>query len=291
MNIDKIKVGDKFSTENKLLTALGYSKSSGNTRLAQLKEVKQYFEYTRTGKQSRGKQTSEIIITKKYIAPLDKDDKRLSEIHKYLKPLILSIPDTPKSLGHKKILLDELKIINKEKWKEYKGNNKIEFYKYYLLNDFKSKLQTSFKQLLRENENFYYEYNYMLINLEENSFILASRQQREYINSMKSNIKDRIIAKHKLEHPNEKNKTWRQLTYRYTTILYKMVNEECKATFNMDKCVEVVTIENENNNCELVGLDNVTYIQNYYKDKMWNWIKKNKYQNDKDIVGFHNNIF
>ena len=300
MNIEKIKVGDKFSTENKLLAELGYPKSSGNTRISQLKEVKQYFDYTKTGKVSRGKETNEIIITKKYSTPMPKNDKRLSKIHQWLKPTILSLErnkdGSPKSLGHKRLLLEEFCVIKKEDWKKFKGNNKIEFYKYYLLNDFKSKLQTSLKQLYKENEQFYYSYNYMLINNDKREFILATSQQKEYIDSIKSNTKDRIVAKYKLENSRNCSKTWKQLSYRYTSSLYKMINDECKTTFDADKCVEVITIDNRGEVCELAP-EYIKNIKLYYKEKMENWIKDNlkKKENTeermKDVINFHNLIF
>ena len=51
VNIDGVNIGDKFSTENKLLGILGYPKLSGNSRLALLKDAQRYGEYIVTGKQ------------------------------------------------------------------------------------------------------------------------------------------------------------------------------------------------------------------------------------------------
>lgn len=299
MNVEKLELieeGDKFSTENKLLNILGYPNASGNTRLSQLKEVRQYIDYQKTGKISRGKETNEIEIIKKYTSPNPKDDKRLSDAPKYLKPLILSIKRTknnkPKSMGHKKLLLEELSIINSEDWKKFKGNTKVEFYKYYLLNDFKGKLKTALKQLYKENDNFYYSYDYMLINKTEDSYIIATKEQSEYINTMKENIKNRIVAKHKLDYPNEKKKTWQGLAYRYTSKLYKMLNDECKDAFGCDKCVEVITIDNRNNICETVMIEEKNKIKKYYKDKMQNWIdNQDKKKIEQDVIDFHNEIF
>lgn len=292
MDIDKINVGDKFSTENKLLLILGFPQSSGNTRLSLLKEVQQYFDYTKTGKLARGKETNEIVILDKYVQPKLKQDGRVSEIVQYLKPLILMMEN--KSVGNKRLFLDEFKIVNIDSWKKFKGNNRVEFYKYYLLNDFKGKIKTALNQLYKEYDWFYYSYDYLLINTnateQELKYQIATKSQSEYIDTMKLNVKDRIIARHKLEYPNEKNKTWKNLSYRYMPTLYKMVNDECRDVFEMDKCVDVVTISKSNTEPYIfeIALDE---IKLYYKLKMSDWIKKNDYSNVEDVVNFHNEIF
>lgn len=291
MDVNKINVGDKFSTENKLLSILGFPQASGNTRLSLLKEVQQYFDYTKTGKVARGKETNEIVILDKYIQPKSKQDGRVSEIVQYLKPLILSMEN--KSIGNKRLFLEEFKIVNEDNWKKFKGNNRVEFYKSYLLHDFKGKLKTALNQLYKEYDWFYYSYDYLLINsyaIEEEKYQIATKLQSEYIESMRSNIKDRIIARHKLEYPNEKNKTWKNLSYRYTPTLYKMVNDECMDALGVDKCVDVVTISKRNDEpytCETT----IEEIRLYYKLKMADWIKKNDYTDVEDIINFHNEIF
>ena len=50
INIDNVNIGDKFSTENKLLLILGYPKLGGNSRLALLKDAQRYIDYSKTGK-------------------------------------------------------------------------------------------------------------------------------------------------------------------------------------------------------------------------------------------------
>lgn len=291
INIDKINVGDKFSTETKLLDILGYPKASGNTRLSLIKDVQRYIDYAKTGKVARGKETNEIIITDKYIDTKDAKDGRTSEIIKYIKPLILNMEN--KSIGNKRLFLQEFKIVNEATWKKFKGNNKVEFYKYYLLNDFKGKLKTSLNKLYKENEWFYFSYDYLLISMDEErwTYELADKYKTEYINTMKSNIKDRIVARHKLEHPNEKAKTWKNLAYRYTSTLYKLVNDECNDAFNVDKCVDVVTIENSNSEQTITDIEDCTKaLQQYYQIKMNDWIKKNG-QLEEDVIKFHNEIW
>ena len=73
----KVKVGDKFSTENKLLGTVGFKKTKSlHTKNSQIKELKRYLSYEKTGKISRGKVTNEIVITEIYDVPKEKEDNR-----------------------------------------------------------------------------------------------------------------------------------------------------------------------------------------------------------------------
>lgn len=77
MNLNRIKVGDKFSTESKLLTTVGFDKpTDGKTKKYQIRELKRYLTYDKTGKMSRGKITNEIVVTEIYDMPKPKIDNR-----------------------------------------------------------------------------------------------------------------------------------------------------------------------------------------------------------------------
>ena len=296
VDIDKVEIGDKFSTETKLLESLGYPKASGNSRLSFLKDAQRYIDYNKTGKISRGKETNEIIITDKYIEPKETQDGRTSVVIQYLKPLILSIDN--KSIGNKNLFLEELQLVDVKKWQRFKSNNRVEFYKYYLLNDFKGKVKTSLKQLYKENDWFYFAYEHMLITVLEDgkwSYEIADKTKSEYIDTMRLNIKERLVARHKLKYSMEKDKTWKQLSYRYTTTLYKMINEECKEAFGVDRCVDVITIEKSQDvNLENEHLRDCTKeLRKYYKVKMNEWVNKNKDESksSKELIQFHNELW
>jgi hypothetical protein len=296
VDIDKVEIGDKFSTETKLLESLGYPKASGNSRLSFLKDAQRYIDYNKTGKISRGKETNEIIITDKYIEPKETQDGRTSVVIQYLKPLILSIDN--KSIGNKNLFLEELQLVDVKKWQRFKSNNRVEFYKYYLLNDFKGKVKTSLKQLYKENDWFYFAYEHMLITVLEDgkwSYEIADKTKSEYIDTMRLNIKERLVARHKLKYSMEKDKTWKQLSYRYTTTLYKMINEECKEAFGVDRCVDVITIEKSQDvNLENEHLRDCTKeLRKYYKVKMNEWVNKNKDESEssKELIQFHNELW
>ena len=77
MNLENIKVGDKFSTETKLLTKVGFEKTkSPDSKKSQIRELQRYLSYEKTGKMSRGKPTNEIVITEIYDTPKPKIDNR-----------------------------------------------------------------------------------------------------------------------------------------------------------------------------------------------------------------------
>lgn len=77
MNLENIKVGDKFSTESKLLTKVGFEKYSGKPQKEyQLRELQRYLTYKKTDKISRGKPTNEIVITEIFDTPKEKIDNR-----------------------------------------------------------------------------------------------------------------------------------------------------------------------------------------------------------------------
>jgi len=100
VNIGKIKVGDKFSTEQKLLSTIGFEKARDNSKKAQIKEMQRYLAYKKTGKITRGKVTNEIVITEIFEEVKDKVDGRIGKgnntntgkYRQYLMPLLKMVP-------------------------------------------------------------------------------------------------------------------------------------------------------------------------------------------------------
>ena len=76
MHFENVNVGDKFATETKLIIAVGLEPLKGNSKKAQLNEIKRYIAYEKTHKLYRGKETNEIVITEKYLEPKAKIDNR-----------------------------------------------------------------------------------------------------------------------------------------------------------------------------------------------------------------------
>lgn len=74
-NINKLKVGDKFSTKSKLIRAFGLVPQTGKRNMeCQLNEVERFLSYEKTGKinPKTHKPSNEIVITEKYAEPLEK---------------------------------------------------------------------------------------------------------------------------------------------------------------------------------------------------------------------------
>lgn len=76
MNIENVKIGDKFTTVTKLYKALGLEAVKGKAKQLQDKEIARYLTYEKTGKLSRGKVTNEIVITEIFGEPKEKIDGR-----------------------------------------------------------------------------------------------------------------------------------------------------------------------------------------------------------------------
>lgn len=76
IKLENIAVGDKFSTETKLLLRLGFTNNKGDSKKANIKEAQRYLKWEKTGKVSRGKVTNQIEVTLIYPTPLDKIENR-----------------------------------------------------------------------------------------------------------------------------------------------------------------------------------------------------------------------
>lgn len=117
MILENIKVGDTFSTENKLLCNVGFEKTKSlHTKKSQIKELKRYISYEKTGKISRGKVTNEIVITEIYDKPKEKEDNRkgTSIISNYLYNCITSnLQDTWDFIdGSKSNIIKQFGLVN-----------------------------------------------------------------------------------------------------------------------------------------------------------------------------------
>ena len=120
MILENIKVGDTFSTESKLLTKVGFEKSiNSKQKKYQIKELKRYLSYEKTGKESRGKVTNEIVITEIYDEPKEKEDNRnggnnKSIISNYLYDRIISnLQDTWDFIdGSKSNIIKQFGLVN-----------------------------------------------------------------------------------------------------------------------------------------------------------------------------------
>ncbi len=82
MNLTNVIEGQVFSNITKLLSELGFPKATGDTKQKQIKEIKCYLAYEKTGEISRGKVTNEIVVTDIFDVPKEKVDKRINNGNK-----------------------------------------------------------------------------------------------------------------------------------------------------------------------------------------------------------------
>ena len=74
-----------------------------------------------------------------------------------------------------------------------------------------------------------------------------------------------------------------------------MINDECKETFGIDKCVEVITIEKSQDVAidEENLRDSIKELKQYYKIRMDDWVNKNKddSESSKELTKFHKDLW
>ena len=212
MNIGNVKVGDKFSTETKLVRALGLEPQTGKkNKEYQIREIKRYLSYEKTGKINikTHKVSNEIIITEIYDEPLDKIDKGRPSIYK---DLLMNCFRTIQSgqytrselMKHCGLIEDcsvvstyvteEMANMTKEKLKSHRDKSNY-------LNHFKKAfgghVKTAFGNL--KNEGFDCNYTYLIKKHKEdfrNDFVLASKTQDNIIRETEERCKKEIEHKY-----------------------------------------------------------------------------------------------
>jgi hypothetical protein len=171
MKIKNIKVGMKFSTENKLKIALGLNPAKGNQGKSQIKEIMRFLDYEKTHKVSRGKETNEIIITEIYSKPLPKIDKRTERSSEYidaLSPALQFLENgryTTAMLMQAVGLIDDKDIIDTY----YEYNSSLKSYKNFFKSEFKRKAISAMNHLAKTT-SFEWEYCYFMQEYEEQKF-------------------------------------------------------------------------------------------------------------------------
>ena len=235
MNIDNISVGDKFSTLNKLIKALGIKPAKGNQGKAQIKEIKRYLKYEKTHKYSRGKETNEIVITEKYDKPLDKQDGRSAKSSDYIDALapILQYTDgryTTSMLMQKIGMIDDKDLMSTIN--EY--DNAVKSYKCLLKNEFKRKVISTLNYLEKNDKITSWRLAYFLKEYENEDFYdfhIANKKETELINHIMQEEKDNIASDYET--------SWDKL--KYDTDIYQEyldnVNEKIEEKMGFIGCI------------------------------------------------------
>ena len=159
MKLDNIKVGDKFSTEQKLLTATRCEKTTNSEqKKRQLRDLCRYLTYEKTGKLSRGKVTNEIIITEIFDTPKPKIDLRCnnggnstSVISDYIKYRLEKMLSHNRVEGSQSAIIRELGLVDKNFTSNIFNldNKQYTTIEQDFISDFYYAVMTSYKQRLK----------------------------------------------------------------------------------------------------------------------------------------------
>lgn len=281
---EKISVNDTFSTKTALLRNLGFPEvKSKHSRDANIKEVERYIEIGKSYKiNPKTKKTSnEIMILEIYSEPKDKVDGRYrtgsQEIINELKRLILSLGTV--DISYSKIILEYVLNINAPTLK----SNEIAYYKSYLFNFLRGKIETSLRQLSNEYPNgFNWRYNYKAKYDGRDNWEYVEQNDIEYILSIKKAIQINLLAKH--NNKNGTNVAWGDVSFRYKNALYKQLNKDLMNFKGISEIYKIISIVNRTDiNCTEYDKEK---ILNIIKDKMTQYIKTHR-----GTEQFHNILF
>lgn len=297
--IDNEVKGKKFSTIAKLLNNIQIEKHDGSKYKKDIKLVECVLDYKKTGKinPKTHKMSNEIIVTDIFDEVKQYEDNRYSEVSNYIYILVKSLNSY--SYTTKRIFFDEFKILSKESFNHNPSkSNLIEFYKNFLLNNFKGKLKSSMNRLTREDK-LYYKDTYTFINndnTEQPTFQEATLDQYEEIEKIKNNIKNGMVIEYNITHKEDnKEYKWNKIAYSQTNKLYEQLNKKISELYIMydksriDKCIKTYLITNYDK-IEL-DINSIKPIRDYYEKIMIEWMNKKGFNKDKDLLEYHNKLF
>ena len=297
--IDNEVKGKKFSTMAKLLNNIQIEKHDGSKYKKDIKIVECVLDYKKTGKinSKTHKVSNEIIVTDIFDEVKQYEDERYSEVSNYIYTLVKSLNSY--SYTTKRIFFDEFRILSKESFNRNPSkSNLIEFYKNFLLNDFKGKLKSSMNRLTREDK-LYYKDTYTFINndnVEQPIFQEATLDQYEEIEKIKNNIKNGMVIEYNITHKEDnKEYKWNKIAYSQTNKLYEQLNKKISELYIMydksriDKCIKTYLITNYDK-IEL-DINSIKPIRDYYEKIMIEWMNKKGFNKDKDLLEYHNKLF
>ena len=242
MNIDNVKVGDKFSTMNKLCKALGFQLQRGAEKKYQINDIERYLKYEKTGKINRNnhKVSNEIIITEIFdepIAKVDGRENRKGEYTQLFEPLLICVVsgDYTVTKMFKSIFKSKFSALYIQPWKQQERTSKEKFIMTMLRSKFKSNLMSSLKWMQNNNDFSYIKF-YRLWN---------GKKFNEGLDSDTANITDKIeeIDNEVIQKIKEKYNINR-ITLNHYSEKEKLFNKEIKLQYGYDHCCIMFHISN-----------------------------------------------
>ena len=199
INTSEIEVGDTFATYAKLVTALGLNSCTGKQRVYQEKEIRRYIDFEKTGKinPKTHKESNEIIVTKIYDEPLEKEKKdKESPFTKPMKSFIYNYyvnknkrHTIKTSIG----IMYDMGIIKSTQdiYTQKDDTTSVKIYKFQLKRLFNRHLEYALSSLERD-EKIEYRHTYRLKEHEGQEFYewsVADRKQTESIKKIEADCR------------------------------------------------------------------------------------------------------
>ena len=197
INTDNIKVGDIFSTYTKLVSALGLENYKGKRKALQEKEIRRYIDFEKTGKinPKTHKVSNEIIVTKIYDEPLEKEDKE-SPFTKPMKSFIYNYYVNKKNrytIKSSTGIMYDMDIIKSTQdiYTQKDDTTSVKIYKFQLKRLFTGHLEYALSSLERDGK-IEYRHTYRLKEYEGQEFYeqsVADRKQTESIKKIEADCR------------------------------------------------------------------------------------------------------
>lgn len=244
INTSEIKVGDIFSTYTKLVSALGLENYKGKKKALQEKEIRRYIDFEKTGKinPKTHKESNEIIVTKIYDEPLEKEDNR-DVFNTPMKTFIChNCSHNKKTIKTFGSMMVDMGLIEKtsDVYSNIKDDNAVKTYKYQLKRLFRNHLIYALSSLEKEDK-IDYRFTYKLQETEEQDFgkwAVADRKETETIKKIEADCRKELEEKYE--------KPFNSL--KFDTMIYDEYDENCKkqvqAELGYCSYCPVVEIEN-----------------------------------------------
>lgn len=254
INTSEIEVGDTFATYAKLVTALGLDSCTGKQRVYQEKEIRRYIDFEKTGKinPKTHKESNEIIVTKIYDEPLEKEDNR-DVFNTPMKTFIChNCSHNKKIIKTFGSMMVDMGLIEKTRdvYSNIRDDNAVKTYKYQLKRLFRNHLTYALSSLEKEDK-IDYRFTYKLQETEEQDFgkwAVADRKETETIKKIETDCRKELEEKYE--------KSFNSL--KFDTMIYEEYSENCKKQVNIELgyCSYCPVIEIENHSfCDSISYE------------------------------------
>ena len=324
MNIDNIKVGDKFSTETKLVRECGYPKANCNVLKSYINEIKCYLSYEKTGKinPKTHKISNEVIITDIFDTPKENTHtvKNNGKKPMYYPLLKNAIEPLSGIVSNSNIYCNTLGFDHNLLYLNYKDkdiDSGVFTYNYKLRNLLSNAVKSTCDQIKKRNIFYNYDKGIILWNdtewEESKHFITKDSAENKKFEDLQFNSAEKIINDKELKIPlyHKKDKTRMEVyklenylvNYKFVDV-YKDYNKELiteiKESFGYNKYCRGINFGGSAKSVDITHRHSAISNMNLWaekkefldmmKDKMEKFIDE-KGINNSSVMAHHNKMF